>query len=57
MVVRTRAHASYEAGLTEAILPEDPTSADPRHIMTYNGCVAPRPTIPAGVCVRQKRER
>ena len=23
--------------MTEAILPEDPTSSDPRHIMTYNG--------------------
>ena len=31
-----RSH-SFVANLTEAVLPEDPTSSDPRHIMTYNG--------------------
>jgi len=26
----------FTAGLQEAAIPEDPTSSDPRHIMTYN---------------------
>jgi hypothetical protein len=32
----TRVHGRFDAALTEDVLPEDPTSADPRHIPTYN---------------------